>query len=70
MIARSSTQPKHRFHFTPYLSALNLSARKLTSRLIAPLPNAKISGGVKLDAELIYPCSRPLNLDVSNCPWQ
>jgi|688.fasta_scaffold19740_2 hypothetical protein len=32
--------------------------------------NAKISGGVKLNAELRNTCSRPLNLDVSNFPWQ
>jgi hypothetical protein len=32
--------------------------------------NAKITGGVKLNAELRNTCSRPLNLDVSNFPWQ
>jgi len=37
---------------------------------IADPANAKISGGVKLNAELRNPCSRPLNLDVSNFPWQ
>jgi len=64
MIARSRTQPKHRFHFTPNLSALKPLSKKVNLTFDCTAAQRSKSEAGRCLSEDLSLCSRLLHLDV------